>query len=43
VRQGYFRDDFVSLFVRRPQRRSPLINRGAPDRALRLPGAPAPL
>lgn len=28
VRQGYFKDDFVHLFVRRPQRRSPLINRG---------------
>jgi tRNA wybutosine-synthesizing protein 4 len=28
VRLGYFRDDFVHLFVRRPARRPPLINRG---------------
>lgn len=28
VRLGYFNDDFVHLFVRRPARRAPLINRG---------------
>lgn len=28
VRLGYFKDDFVQHFVRRPHRRSPLINRG---------------
>jgi tRNA wybutosine-synthesizing protein 4 len=28
VRAGYFADDFVSLFVRKPSRRSPLIHRG---------------
>ena len=29
VRHGYFQDEFVHHFVRRPARRSPLINRGA--------------
>ncbi|KAI8985787.1 S-adenosyl-L-methionine-dependent methyltransferase [Pilobolus umbonatus] len=28
VTQGYFKDPFVHLFVRRPIRRSPIINRG---------------
>jgi hypothetical protein len=28
VELGYFQDDFVRHFVRRPQRRPPLINRG---------------
>nr|GMD71641.1 tRNA wybutosine-synthesizing protein 4 isoform X1 [Ipomoea batatas] len=28
VRKGYIKDDYVHLFVRRPVRRSPIINRG---------------
>ncbi|CAI9101249.1 OLC1v1038530C3 [Oldenlandia corymbosa var. corymbosa] len=28
VKKGYIRDDYVHLFVRRPVRRSPIINRG---------------
>lgn len=28
TRLGYFQDDFVQHFVRRPSRRPPLINRG---------------
>ena len=28
VKKGYMKDDFVNLFVRRPVRRSPIINRG---------------
>ncbi|XP_038683595.1 leucine carboxyl methyltransferase 1 homolog [Tripterygium wilfordii] len=28
VKKGYMRDDYVNLFVRRPVRRSPIINRG---------------
>lgn len=28
VKLGYFKDDFVRYFVRRPGKRSPLINRG---------------
>jgi hypothetical protein len=28
VRLGYVNDPFISYFVRKPQRRSPLINRG---------------
>lgn len=28
IRHGYFNDPFLGLFVRRFQRRSPLINRG---------------
>eukprot|EP01024_Parvocaulis_polyphysoides_P072657 TRINITY_DN923_c0_g1_i3.p2 TRINITY_DN923_c0_g1~~TRINITY_DN923_c0_g1_i3.p2 ORF type:complete len:223 (+),score=12.73 TRINITY_DN923_c0_g1_i3:24-671(+) len=28
VNLGYFKDDFLSYFIRKPQRRSPLINRG---------------
>lgn len=29
VNQGYFEDDFVRYFVRRPKRRPPIINRGS--------------
>jgi len=29
VQLGYLNDDFVQHFVRRPQRRAPVINRGA--------------
>ncbi|KAG7013821.1 tRNA wybutosine-synthesizing protein 4 [Cucurbita argyrosperma subsp. argyrosperma] len=28
VRKGYMKDDFIHLFVRRPVKRSPIINRG---------------
>ncbi|KAK3024855.1 hypothetical protein RJ639_042878 [Escallonia herrerae] len=28
VRKGYMKDDYIHLFVRRPVRRSPIINRG---------------
>lgn len=28
IRKGYMKDDYVHLFVRRPVRRSPIINRG---------------
>ena len=28
VRAGYYADPFISQFFRKPQRRSPLINRG---------------
>ncbi|XP_021755235.1 tRNA wybutosine-synthesizing protein 4-like [Chenopodium quinoa] len=28
VKKGYMRDDYIHLFVRRPVRRSPIINRG---------------
>ncbi|XP_076923365.1 leucine carboxyl methyltransferase 1 homolog [Bidens hawaiensis] len=28
VKKGYIKDDYVHLFVRRPVRRSPIINRG---------------
>lgn len=28
VKKGYFKDDYVHFFVRRPSRRSPVINRG---------------
>lgn len=35
---GYFQDDFVRYFVRRPQRRPPLINRGYYSRAAALRG-----
>jgi tRNA wybutosine-synthesizing protein 4 len=38
VRHGYFQDAFVHHFVRRPTRRSPLINRGAARFAVASPG-----
>jgi len=28
VKKGYMKDDYIHLFVRRPVRRSPIINRG---------------
>ena len=28
VKKGYMKDDYIHLFVRRPLRRSPIINRG---------------
>ncbi|KAL2536635.1 Leucine carboxyl methyltransferase [Forsythia ovata] len=28
VKKGYMKDDYVHLFVKRPVRRSPIINRG---------------
>eukprot|EP00026_Physarum_polycephalum_P010478 Phypoly_transcript_10642.p1 GENE.Phypoly_transcript_10642~~Phypoly_transcript_10642.p1 ORF type:complete len:332 (+),score=42.42 Phypoly_transcript_10642:214-1209(+) len=36
VKLGYFKDDFVHLFVRRPVKRPPLINRGYASRVLAL-------
>lgn len=30
MQQGYFEDNFVRHFVRRPTRRSPVIHRGQP-------------
>lgn len=31
MKKGYIKDDYVHLFVRRPVRRSPIINRGRVD------------
>mmetsp|Transcript_5170 Transcript_5170/g.14854 ORF Transcript_5170/g.14854 Transcript_5170/m.14854 type:complete len:270 (-) Transcript_5170:183-992(-) len=38
VNQGYFEDDFVRYFVRRPKRRPPIINRGYYSRSAALRG-----